>query len=120
MGKVFNQIPRKCSRCEKQYLLEILKNFAHFWGWIPYFQRFIPSFSSKLSVDLIGKNKHFRWTDETENCFLDLKAAFLEPPILKICDDFNDMILSTNASGFALGWVLEQYDDAGILRPVAY
>lgn len=64
------------------------------------------------------KDKKFEWTHETENAFE--KLMLLEAPILSFPDLSKPFILSCDASDNSLGCALQQYDDSGSLKPVAY
>jgi len=60
------------------------------------------------------------WTWEAELAFGKLKRTFTEAPILQHFDPAKRIILQTDASGFAIAGILNQYDVFGVLRPVNF
>src|SRR5438046_6946718 len=52
--------------------------------------------------------------------FKQLKKAFTTAPILRHFDHSRPAILETDASDFAEGGVVSQYDNGGILHPCAF
>jgi hypothetical protein len=51
--------------------------------------------------------------------FLQLKEAFQEAPILTHFNPEKSIIFQTDASEFVIAGILNQFDDFGVLRPVA-
>ena len=49
-----------------------------------------------------------------------MKKLFITKPVLAQWDPSRETVLETDASGYAVAGVLSQYDDQGLLRPVAY
>jgi hypothetical protein len=98
------------------------KELRTFIGMVEYFSRFIPNLANMLIPlrALLKKNAYWDWNPECTEIFELLKDRLASSPCLKILDDHNDLFLSTDASNFALGSCLEQYDDHGVLHPVAY
>jgi len=62
----------------------------------------------------------WEWTRQAELAFRKLKRTFTEAPILQHCDPAKPIILQTDASGFAIAGILNQYDGFGVLRPVNF
>ena len=96
-----------------------LKDLQKFLGFANFYRRFIRNFS-KISAplnELLKKNTPWHWGDEQQHAFNDLKTAFATAPVF---DYTKRTILETDASDWASGGVLSQYDDDGVLRPVAY
>ncbi|RAL62902.1 hypothetical protein DID88_004743 [Monilinia fructigena] len=54
------------------------------------------------------------------DAFATLKDAFITAPVLAYFDHNKRTVLETDASDWASGGVLSQYDSDGLLRPVAY
>ena len=52
--------------------------------------------------------------------FNKLKEIFLTEPNLAAFDPERDIVLECDSLGYAVGGVLSQYDDKGVLRPYAY
>jgi hypothetical protein len=69
---------------------------------------------------LTGKNTHFIWSDEYSQSLETLKQAFTTAPILQHFDYDREIIVETDASEYISAGVLSQYDDQGILHPVAF
>jgi len=59
----------------------------------------------------------WEWTQERAVAFQKLKKALTGAPILQHFDPAKPTILQTDASGFAIAGILNQYDSFGILRP---
>jgi len=62
----------------------------------------------------------WEWTRDAELAFQKLKKAFTDAPILQHFDLQKPIILQTDASGFAIAGILNQFDGFGILRPVNF
>src|SRR5690554_3792757 len=69
---------------------------------------------------LTRKDTPFVWSPECQNAFDSLKEAFTSTPILRHFDYERDIVVETDASDFVCAGILSQYDDDGILHPVAY
>jgi hypothetical protein len=69
---------------------------------------------------LTRKNTHFIWSDECSQSFETLKQAFTTAPIVRHFDYDREIIVETDASDYVSAGVLSQYDDEGILHPVAF
>jgi len=67
-----------------------------------------------------GKVK-WEWTRQAELVFQKLKRTFTEAPILQHFDPAKSIIsLQTDARGFAIAGILNQYYGVGVLRPVNF
>jgi hypothetical protein len=66
-----------------------------------------------------GKVK-WEWTRQAEFAFRKLKRTFTEAPILQHFDLAKPIILQTDASGFAIAGILNQYNGFGVLRQVNF
>ena len=84
--------------------------------------RFIQNFSDKTAVlrDLLKGNTKFVWTAEHEKSFNCLKNELTSDSLLGFYDPQKEVELVTDASGFAIGGVLLQKDQAGTSRPIRY
>jgi RNase H-like domain found in reverse transcriptase len=69
---------------------------------------------------LTKKAEPYIWTPERQQSFDKLKAAFVQAPILLMPDPAKQFHLETDASKCAIGAILKQHDQMGVLRPVAY
>jgi transposase InsO family protein len=99
-----------------------LKDLQRFIGFANFYQRFIRNFSGicKPLNDLMRKEQAWEWGEAQQNAFLQLKHAFATAPILATYNYHRRTVLETDASDWASGGVLSQYDDNGNLCPVAY
>lgn len=93
-----------------------------FVGFANYYRDFVPDFSSEALplTALTKKDTPFVWTSECEAAFERLKALLLSAPVLAQWDPDRKTVLETDSSGYAIGGALSQYDDEGMLRPVAF
>ena len=55
-----------------------------------------------------------------QSSFEALKSAFTTEPLLAHVDPGQPFIIETDASDFALGAILSQHQDDGLLHPVAF
>jgi hypothetical protein len=67
-----------------------------------------------------GGSAKLEWTWEAELAFQKLERTFTEEPILQHCDPAKPLFLQTDASGFAIAGILNQYDVFGVVRPVNF
>jgi hypothetical protein len=97
------------------------KGVLGFLGFANFYRRFIKDFSQIAAplYALVKKGTTFRWGEEANQAFQQLKEAFVQAPVLAQFDPDDDTVLETDSSGYCLGGVLSQFKN-GILRPVAY
>lgn len=93
-----------------------------FLGVIGFYRRFIPNFAEKaLPLTLLTKNNTaFNFDQHALNSFNELKNCLKTYPCLVLPNFEKEFVLSTDASKYAVGAVLCQYDDDKFLHPVAY
>ncbi|GBG63977.1 hypothetical protein CBR_g40219 [Chara braunii] len=92
-----------------------------FLGLAGYYQRFIKDYS-KIAAHLTKlqcEDRSFDFGEEARESFLALKAALLSAEILRIYDPLLPTRVTTDASGYGIGAVLEQYDGVD-WHPVEY
>jgi len=91
-----------------------------FCGLASYYRTFVPNFAqiARPLHELTKKNAHFRWSDDSERAFEELKVRLTSAPVLASPRDEGTFVLDTNASDSALGVVLQQEQD-GLLRVIA-
>jgi hypothetical protein len=99
-----------------------LTDVQAFIGFANFYRRFIAEFSKIIGpmVNLTKKGVQFLWNKSCQSAFKRLKQAFVDAPILRPFDWEKDVILETDASDYVSAGVLSQYDDQGILHPVAF
>ena len=75
-----------------------------------YYRRFVKDYSKRVQplVSLTKKNTPFKWTQECQEAFEDLKRALLGPDIMSFPTDDGLFILDTDASDETIGAVLSQ------------
>jgi hypothetical protein len=93
-----------------------------FNGFCNFYRRFIRNYSRIVTplINLTKKNAVFNWSIECQDAFELLKYTVASAPTLKPFDWTKEAIVETDASDFVSGGVLSQYDDEGVLRPVAF
>jgi hypothetical protein len=74
----------------------------------------------KAETSRTPKQLKWEWTRDSELAFRKLKKPFIDAPILNHFDPAKPIILQTDASGFAIAAILNQYEGFGILRPVNF
>ena len=91
-----------------------------FLEMVNFYRRFIKNCAhiARPLTQLTG-NVDFVWSETTQSSFEILKHALCSAPVLRTYDPVLPITVTTDASGFAIGAVLEQ-DEDGIRRPVAY
>ena len=101
-------------------------NVQCFLGFANFYRRFIKDYS-KVVMPLTtmtkkegGKYVPFVWGPEQQAAFDLLKKVFTTAPILCHFDYDREIIVETNASDYVSAGILSQYDDDGVLHPVAF
>ncbi|EAQ89506.1 hypothetical protein CHGG_06125 [Chaetomium globosum CBS 148.51] len=99
-----------------------VKELQQFLGFANFYRRFIQGYSGIIEplTRLLRKETAWSWTSDQRQSFEELKNAFTKAPILAYFDYSKRTVVETDASNWASGGVLSQYDDNGKLRPVAF
>ena len=100
-----------------------VKGVRSFLGFANYYRMFIKDYSnlSKPLTDLTKKDMPFQWAKECQTAFDTLKERFSSEPVLANYDSERPTRLEPDASGWACGGVLTQFDDSiQSWRPVAF
>lgn len=119
-GKVFPD-QRNTNIIKNFPIPKCAKDVQKFLGSVNYYRKFISNISDR-SVNLTNLTKKktiFKWSDEAQKEFEDLKEALCNDPFLKLPDMEKDFVLYTDASAVAIGAVLCQMED-NFPRPVAF
>lgn len=97
------------------------RNIRKFLGLTGYYRRFIKNYSTiaKPLTKLLEKGVEFHSSADAQNAFDKLKDALCTAPILQYPDFTKPFIITTDASGTAIGAVSSQ-GEIGKDRPVAY
>jgi hypothetical protein len=82
-------------------------------GLCNYYRRFICDYAqiSQPTAKLIRKDNSFVWSSDCESAFSRLKTILSQCPIPRKPDVSRPFTVYTDASGYALGAILAQYDD---------
>ncbi|GBG60129.1 hypothetical protein CBR_g3373 [Chara braunii] len=98
-----------------------VRELRSFLGLASYYRKFVPKFSviAHPLSRLTSKNVAYTWCEKCETAFQDLKEALVSHPVLRIADPNLTFIVTTDASQFGIGAVLQQ-DDGDGLRPLEY
>ena len=99
-----------------------LKEVQSFVGFYNFYRRFIKGFSKiiKALIRLTKKDMIFEWTNSYQEAFQTIKDTVTSTPILTHFNRIKEAILETNSSDYINGGVLSQYNDDGVLHPVAF
>ena len=113
--------PRKLEAVKSFPRPKTPKNIKQFLGLAGYYRRFIPNFSrlAKPLTNLLKNDTRFEWTSFQEESFETLKQLLCEEPVLQYPDFSKPFILTTDASGTAIGGILSQ-GEINQDRPIAY
>lgn len=91
-------------------------------GKVNFYHEFIPKSTLVLESfhNLLRKDIPFKWTQQCQNSFEQVKKSLSSPPILAVFDPFLTTHLYTDASGKGVDAVLKQIHKDGLEKPVAY
>lgn len=89
-----------------------VKQLQQFLGLVGFYRRFIDHFSLIVVplFALLKLNAKFVWDSSCDKAFEQLKKALVAYPILRQPDSSRPFVLYTDASGYALGAILGQFD----------
>ena len=112
--------------------LQIIKDFKipqnqkalkSFLGMTTFLRRFIKNYA-KVSAplnNLLRKDTIYKWTEEHDKAFSQLKSELASEPILKLPDFNKPFVLFTDASSIAVSYILCQNDsETGKLHTIQY
>ncbi len=97
------------------------KNIKEFLGLAGYYRRFIQNFAdiAKPLTTLLQKDKEFKWNYKEQEAFDHLINSLCSAPVLQFPDLNKPFIITTDASGYAIGAILSQ-GEIGYDKPIAY
>jgi hypothetical protein len=92
-----------------------VKEIRSFIGLSSYYRKFIKNFAqiSGPIVKLTKKDQPYKWREEQEESFKQLKQALCDAPVLTHLMEECEVELHTDASGFGIGVVLVQKEAEG-------
>jgi hypothetical protein len=98
------------------------KSLQSFLGKINFIRRFVPNFVEKIKPlsALLKKDVAFRWGDETNRSFEDIKNAISQDPVLISPDFSRDYIIFSFASQDTIAGILMQKDADNYEHPMAF
>lgn len=98
------------------------KQLKSFLGLTNFYNRFTDKYAERTQplLQLLKKDKRFRWTSEEEQQFQEIKKLFIESVVLTYPDNNKRYYLQTDASKFALGGQLYQFDDQQQIAVIAF
>ena len=113
--------PQKIAAIKEWPVPENISDVRSFLGLASYYRKFIYNFSQIAYplTRLTQKNRHFEWSEESENAFNTLKRLLTESPVLSYPDIKETFILDTDASAYGVGAVLSQVQN-GRKTVIAY
>lgn len=100
-----------------------VKQVRAFTGLCNYYRRFVKGFAdiARPLHNLTKKGASFIWDEKCETAFQRLKKAMISTPVVLAHPKFDKpFILSTDASDYAIGYVLGQLDEKGREQVIAY
>ncbi|PNF18384.1 hypothetical protein B7P43_G12483 [Cryptotermes secundus] len=97
------------------------KDVKSFLGLAGYYRKFIADFSAiaRPLTNLLKKENEWNWTEKEQTSFDLLKIKLTNTPLLQYPDFSKPFILTTDASGYAIGAILSQ-GKLGQDKPIAY
>ncbi|GBG76953.1 hypothetical protein CBR_g23167 [Chara braunii] len=98
-----------------------IRELRSFLALASYYRKFVPRFSivAYPLSRLTSKNVPYSWDAACMNAFQTLKEALVSHPVLRIADPKLTLVVTTDASQYGIGAVLQQDDDDG-LRSLEY
>jgi hypothetical protein len=97
------------------------KDLRSFLGLAGYYRRFIDGFSAigRPLTDLLKKDKEWKWSEKEQTSLDLLKFRLTNAPLLQYPNFNEPFIITTDASGYAIGAILSQ-GKLGSDKPIAY
>jgi transposase InsO family protein len=114
--------PQKVDAIAKWGTPTSVKEIRSFLGYVNFYRPFIERLSiiAKPLFDLTVKGRRFKWEDEHQKAFMEIKKVLTKDIILMFPKPDQPFILHFDASEVGTGAVLQQYDDHGLLRPIEF
>ncbi|GBG74847.1 hypothetical protein CBR_g19359 [Chara braunii] len=98
-----------------------IRELRSFLGLASYYRKFVPRFSiiARPLSRLTSKNVSYSWDAACTKAFRTLKEALVSYLVLRIADPKLTFVVTTDASQYGIGAMLQQ-DDGDGLRPLEY
>ena len=85
-----------------------------FLGLAGFYAKFVPNFSTKVrTMREMQNTEPFYWNGDADGAFRDIKSNIVNSRGLALFDPMNDVIVTTDASGYGLEAVLTQIQNDG-------
>ena len=99
-----------------------VKDIQSFLGFCNFYRHFIPSYSNiTIPLTRLTQSKvKWDWSESTNSAFETLKAAFNTPAILHHWEPKCQITVETDASDYAIAYILSITSEDGEIRPVAF
>ena len=112
----------KVQRVREWPVPQTKRDVKSFLGMTGYYRKFIQSYSRVALplTNLTTDDAKWAWGGEQQEAFQLLKDALCTAPVLAHADPTKPYVIQTDASAFAIGGFLAQYQSDGSLRPIAY
>jgi hypothetical protein len=96
-----------------------------FLGFANFYRQFIRDYSEITKPLTVLTRKEFKnaplpWSSDAQEAFSRLKSSFASAPSLSIFDPEKTCFVESDTSDFAIGAILSQFGDDGLLHPVAF
>jgi transposase InsO family protein len=104
-------------------VLTSVADVRSFLGTVGYYRKFVHMFSEIATplTELLQKDRAFEWSDRQQKAFDQLKKSVSQQPVLILPDPSKPYVVTTDASGFAVGaWLGQDQTGEGSLQPIAY
>jgi len=115
----------RTSTIEDWPMLKSIRDVQVLLGLTNFYRRFIRKYTKVAApiTHLLQRrsgSSRWEWTRDAKLAFRKLKRVFTKVPIIQHLNPRKLIILQNDASGFAIGGILSQYDGFGTLRPVNF
>ena len=120
-GENIQPDPHRCDAIKNIPIPSRVKDVQSFLGSANYYRRFIREYSLiiKPLTELLKKNTKWFWSEDCQEAFDKIKLALTTEPILALYRPGDQLVLSTDASGFGVGAILFQIQN-GLEKVIYY
>ena len=115
--------PHKLDAIKKWPTLKNIADVQSFLGLCNFYRQYCHGYATVSAplTRLLRKDVPWEWDDNCEKAFVELKRRLTTAPVLALPDPDRHFYLHTDAaSTVAIGGILSQVQDDGLLHPVAY
>lgn len=114
--------PEKVQSIKEYPIPRNLKQLQSFLGMVNFYRTYIPKYSdiARPLHDLTQKDRKFRWTENEENAFEELKNSLANAALQSHPDFEKEFFIYTDASDFAIAGAIFQKTDEGTFKPLVF